>query len=90
MTHESPGGQTVPIQLKSLSKVHYGLKVLAHEWVVVAYDTAGLGIILIVVKLFQSKVSQFALILFNVKDIGVCVHVLEPIGIHLEQLLEPL
>lgn len=61
-----------------------------HEGVVVADDAAGFGDVLVVVELFEGQVGQFPLVFFDVKDVGVGVHVFEPERVQLQQFLEPL
>ena len=89
MAHKGPGSKASPVQLKRLPEVDNGLEMLAHQGIVVANDTAGFRHILIVIKLFQGEISQLPLILLDVQNIGIGVHVLEPVGVYLEQLLEP-
>ncbi len=61
-----------------------------HERVVVPHDTAGLRRILVIVEAPEGKISQFPLVLLDIEYVGVGIHVLEPVGIHLDQPLEPL
>ena len=63
---------------------------LAHQRVVVSNDTTGLWVILVVVKLLQGQIREFALVLLDVKDIGVCVHILEAVGVDFQKFLEPI
>ena len=62
---------------------------LAHQRVVISNNTASLRVILVIIKLPKCKISKLALILLNVQNIRVSVHIFEAIGINLEQLLEP-
>ena len=84
MAHECPSSQASSIQLKRFPKVDDSLEMFSHKRVIIANNTAGLRHILIVVKLLQSQISQFSLILLNVQDIGIGIHVLEPVGIDLQ------
>ena len=55
-----------------------------HEGIIVADDTAGFGDILVIVELFEGQVGQFPLIFFDVKDVGVGVHIFEPERVQLQ------
>ena len=62
---------------------------LTHQRIVVADNTAGLRVILVVGELPECQVGQLPLVLLDVQDVRVGVHVLEAVGVQLQQLLEP-
>ena len=90
MTHKSPSCQAGPVEFEGLPEVDDGFEVLAHKGVVVANDAAGLRIVLVIVELLKSQIGQLPLVLLNVKDVRVGVHVFEAERISLQQFLEPL
>lgn len=90
MAHEGPCGETGTIELECFPEVDDGFEMFSHEGVVVANDAACFRDVLVVVELFEGQIGQFPLILFDVEDVRVGVHVLEAEGVELKQLLEPL
>lgn len=75
MTHQCPGRQTGSIKFQSFSEVNDSFEMFSHERVVVSNNTASLRNVLVIVKFFQSQVSKLTLILFDVKDVRVGVHI---------------
>lgn len=63
---------------------------LTHERVVVSNDATCLGVILIIVEFFESEVSEFSLVLLDIENIGIGVHIFKSVGVHLKEFLEPL
>ena len=57
--------------------------------IVVTNNTAGFGPVFIIVEYSMSQVSQLSIILLDVEDVRVEIHVLIAEGIDLSQLLEP-
>lgn len=90
MTHECPCSKTSPIQLQSLPKIHNSFKMFSHQGIVIPNNTTCLRIIFIVIKLLECQISQLPLILFNIQNIGVSVHVLKAIRVYFKQFLEPI
>jgi hypothetical protein len=90
MAHESPSSKTGPVQLQGLSEIDNGLEVLSHEGIVVTNDAACFRVVLIVVKLLEGQIGQLPLVLLDVEDVGVGVHVLKTVRVDVQQLLEPL
>lgn len=62
---------------------------LTHQRIVVTNNTASLWGVFIVVKTTQSEVGQLALVLFDVENVGVSVHVLESVRIHFDKSFKP-
>jgi hypothetical protein len=90
MAHESPRSETGPVQLQGLSEIDNGLEMLSHEGIVVTNDAACFRVVLVVVKLLEGQIGQLPLVLLDVEDVGVGVHVLETMRVDVQQLLEPL
>lgn len=89
MSHERPCGEAGAVQFQRLPEVNNGLEVFSHKGVVVAHNAAGLRIVLVVIKGLQSQICQLSLVLPDVQNIGVGVHVLIPVGIDRQQFLVP-
>lgn len=53
MPHESPSSKTSSIKFEGLPEVDDGFKVFSHERVVISDNTAGLGVVFVIIKLFE-------------------------------------
>ena len=60
----------------------YRFFVLRFERVIVANNAAGFGAILLILKGIMSHERELRLLLFDVENVGVCVHVVESVLSH--------
>mmetsp|Transcript_55543 Transcript_55543/g.89966 ORF Transcript_55543/g.89966 Transcript_55543/m.89966 type:complete len:351 (-) Transcript_55543:270-1322(-) len=88
VAHEGPCREVRVIQLQRPLEVQHRFFVLRLERVIVANNAAGFGAILFILKGIMSHERELRLLLFDVENVGVCVHVVESVRIMLQNTFE--
>lgn len=90
MAHQGPCREKSIIQFDSTFEINYSLVMVASQRIVVSDDAARLGTILVIVEYTVRQVGKLSIVLLDVQDVRIQIHVLIPEGIDFSKLLEPI